>query len=147
MKVFTLLFLVLTFCLSKGQDSNKLQWIEINHSADWEEVIHEAESTNQNILIYFSGSDWCAKCSMLKKNVFTNKSFIEKANNNWILVNIDFPQRTQLSKETIMAREALAEEYNAEGSFPKLVLINESKDIITQIKGYQDVHHILNKLK
>ena len=75
-------------------------------------------------LIVFSGSDWCKNCIRFKKEVLSSEVFISFAKENIEIVTADFPQRTKLSKEEITKNEALAEKYNTEGEFPRLVLLS-----------------------
>ena len=76
-------------------------------------------------LIVFSGSDWCKNCIRFKKEVLSNEVFTNFAKDNIEIVTADFPQRAKLSKEEISRNEALAEKYNKEGEFPRLVLLSE----------------------
>lgn len=75
-------------------------------------------------LIVFSGSDWCKNCIQLKKQVLSSEVFIEFAKESIEIVTADFPQREKLPKEEVAKNEALAEKYNPEGEFPKLILLS-----------------------
>jgi len=78
-------------------------------------------------LIVFSGSDWCKNCIRFKKDVLSSEVFIRFAKDKIEIVTADFPQRTKLSKEEVSKNEALAEKYNVEGEFPRLVLLSEDE--------------------
>jgi thioredoxin-related protein len=34
---------------------------------DYDAALTQAEKQDKNVLLYFTGSDWCAQCKMLKK--------------------------------------------------------------------------------
>ena len=84
-------------------------------------------------LIVFSGSDWCKNCIRFKKDVLSSEVFIRFAKNNIEIVTADFPQRAKLSREEVTRNEALAEKYNVEGEFPRLVLLSEDESGSTVI--------------
>lgn len=74
-------------------------------------------------LIVFEGSDWCAKCIRLNREVLNDSSFIAFAQKENIdVIHVDFPQRKKLSTEVEKANTALAEKYRFQGSFPTLIL-------------------------
>jgi len=54
-----------------------------------------SEKSSKPILGFFTGSDWCGWCIKLQKNVFSKDEFKTWAKENVILMEIDFPRRTQ----------------------------------------------------
>jgi thioredoxin-related protein len=93
---------------------------------DFEKAKTEAVQSKKNILISFSGSDWCVPCRKMKNTLFASHEFIQFADNQLVLVQLDFPRlkKNQLSKAQIQHNEALAERYNPQGAFPYTVLVN-----------------------
>lgn len=85
-----------------------------------------AKKENKNILLVFSGSDWCAPCIKLDRNVFQSEVFKSEAEKKWILVKADFPKKKAnlLSKELSESNKKLADKYNKAGNFPLVVLLN-----------------------
>lgn len=83
----------------------------------------------QKKLYYFSGSDWCAPCIKFKKEVISSEDFKGVVSTLNIEFEIlDFPQRKKgLSKAYQKHCDSLANLYNVEGSFPKLIKVDESK--------------------
>ena len=79
-----------------------------------------ASKEHKYILLNFSGSDWCIPCMRLEKDVFSNDVFENYANDNLILINADFPRnnKNKLPKEQQTINDALADQYNQQGSFP-----------------------------
>lgn len=84
---------------------------------------HE-ESAPKRKLIVFSGSDWCKNCIRFKEEVLSSEVFKDFAKDHIEIITADFPQRTKLPKETIARNEALAEKFNPQGEFPRLVLLS-----------------------
>ncbi len=86
---------------------------------------------SQQQLYYFSGSDWCAPCINFKSNFIESKDFIKLIDSLNINFEIlDFPQKKKgLSKKYLKKCDSLANIYNKNGSFPKLVSITENSII------------------
>lgn len=85
-----------------------------------------AEQEKKLILLNFSGSDWCAPCIKMKKEILNTETFSDFAQEALVLLNADFPRsrKNKLSAELQAENEKLAEQYNQQGSFPKTVLLN-----------------------
>lgn len=102
---------------------------------NFEESISAAKANEKNILMVFSGSDWCKPCMQLKKSILSQPEFIAFSEKNLVLLEVDFPYRkkNRLSKQQQKHNEQLAERYNQEGSFPKVLLLDESANTIGEI--------------
>ena len=100
-----------------------------------EEASINAKANQKNILMIFSGSDWCRPCMKFKQNVLTTDVFADYINENLIVLYLDFPakKKNKLGKEQKQHNEKLAEMYNKQGSFSKIVLLNNSGDYLTDI--------------
>ena len=113
-------------------------------SVDWldnfEVAKEKAAKENKMILLNFSGSDWCAPCIKMKRDVFETEIFKEYASQYLVLVQADFPRmkKNQLSKEQIQHNEGLAEKYNSTGKFPLTVLLNANGKVIKDWDGYSN---------
>ncbi len=108
---------------------------------DFSRAKEEAKEKNRNILLSFSGSDWCIPCIKTRKEIFEKEPFTKFAETNLILVNADFPRlkKNRLSKELTRQNEALAEQYNKEGVFPCTLLLDANGKVLKQWHGYPGV--------
>lgn len=97
-----------------------------------------AAKENKYILLNFSGSDWCAPCIKMKKEVFESESFLNLAEKQLILVRADFPRskKNKLTDEQTKHNEALAEKYNPLGKFPFTILLDANGKVIKEWDGY-----------
>ena len=97
-----------------------------------------ASEQGKYILLNFSGSDWCAPCIKLKKEVFESDAFSEIAERRLVLLRADFPRskKNQLSKEQTKHNETLADKYNPNGKFPLTLLLDDKGKIIKEWDGY-----------
>ncbi|MDA8569368.1 thioredoxin family protein, partial [Flavobacteriaceae bacterium] len=91
-----------------------------------------ATTLNKPILLVFSGSDWCAPCIKLDRDIWTTPVFQSYAKKNLILYKADFPRRkaNQLPEPLASENKKLAEQYNTKGYFPLVVLLSPKKDIL-----------------
>jgi thioredoxin-related protein len=137
-KYFFLLISVFYFCTALiAEESIK---VNIKKHTDFSEALKAAKESKKNILMVFSGSDWCANCIKLKKNVLDVPAFESYANENFIILILDFPseKKNALSKEQIKKNEVLAEKYNPEGSFPRVVILSPDESKLGEIKSYSN---------
>ncbi len=102
-----------------------------------EEAKAQAQANNQPIVMIFSGSDWCRPCMAMKNRVLDNKVFTDFAKENVVLLEVDFPRRSQnkLSPEQTKHNNDLAEKYGPK-VFPTLVIVDSSGQEIDRM-GYQ----------
>lgn len=111
-------------------------------SQDWNSSFEVAKQksmeTKNPIMLVFQGSDWCAPCIKLEKNIWQTDEFVNYANDNLILIKADFPRKkaNRLSEKQQEHNNALAEKYNREGYFPYVVLM----DATGKVKGSFGYH-------
>ncbi len=105
-----------------------------NWLTDFNLAIDQAKEKNLPILIYFSGSDWCAPCIKLSKTVFETNEFETFSKDSLILLKVDFPKRksNQPPPEELVKRELLAETFNPSGAFPSVVIIDHNENVIAK---------------
>ena len=132
-KISTLVFLLLVAKVNSQAVKSKAVWYK-----NIEQAIDKAHRENKKTFVYFSGSDWCKPCIELKNEVFETKIFKDKANKEYILVNIDFVlNRNKLTRNELSYIEKSAEKYNKKGIFPLVIVLNEEGKILTSIDGYK----------
>jgi len=95
-----------------------------------------AQKNNKPILIFFTGSDWCAPCIVLKKDFFETEEFAKRAE-NMVLVMIDYPRRRDiLTVEQLAYNKTMVEKFNKSKTFPKVVMLNSKAKEIGMLSGY-----------
>lgn len=74
-------------------------------------------------LIVFEGSDWCAHCYRLEKEILNDSLFMTQIQTHSVVIErIDFPQRKKLSDKTRLYNNSIAEKYAFDGNFPTIIL-------------------------
>jgi len=130
MKTLILLLSVLTFSFVGAQET-ELEWLT---DLDKAKVI--AKKEGKPILMYFTGSDWCGPCKMLKRDFFNTDKFAKQAD-NMVLVMVDIPRkRDMLTPEQMQYNIQLMGEYNKRGLFPTVLQLDAKGKIKNTINSY-----------
>jgi protein disulfide-isomerase len=95
----------------------------------------KAKAENKLVFVEFTGSDWCPPCKKLHKDVLESEDFATYAAKNYVLVELDFPRRTEQSEELKKANKALAQEFKVKGYPTVLVLNADGKELYRSV-GY-----------
>ena len=104
---------------------------------DYEQALATAKTSGKHVLLNFTGSDWCGPCIQLERTVFTKANFLKYAEENLILVEIDFPRHKPLSDKVRQQNERLAQQYHiGDSGFPTVALLNPDGKILGQLEGY-----------
>ena len=133
MKKIFLTMILLTAILvgcSKSSANDNLNWEE-----NLETALQKAKTENKAVLVNFTGSDWCVWCQKLSAEVFSQSEFEDYADDNLILVRLDFPRSIEQSAETKAYNNQLAQRYGVQG-FPTILLFNSQGKMVLQT-GYQ----------
>jgi thioredoxin-related protein len=111
-----------------------------NWKTNFDEAKKEAAEQNKNILLVFSGSDWCAPCIKLDNVVWKSEVFKMEAEKNWVIYKADFPKKkaNQLTPELTESNKKLAEKYNKNGSFPLVILLDKTGKVIG-MTGFKNI--------
>jgi thioredoxin-related protein len=97
-----------------------------------------AQKEHRHILLNFSGSDWCAPCILLRRDVLDKPAFLQMADEALVLVNADFPRKKkdQLPEQQQQLNNALADQYNPQGKFPYTLLLDANGKVLKEWDGY-----------
>lgn len=81
----------------------------------------QAKASDKDLLLDFTGSDWCPPCQALDEEVFSTSAFLEQAPSDFVLVKLDFPNDVPQSEALVNQNQALASKYNIE-AYPTILL-------------------------
>jgi len=120
-------------------------------SHDFEAAKKQAASEKKDLLLDFTGSDWCGWCIKLNDEVFKKEPFKAGVKDSFVLVELDFPNdKSKLSEATQKQNKELGEKYAIQG-YPTILLCDAGGKPFA-VTGYQPdgpekyVEH-LNKLR
>lgn len=92
--------------------------------------------TGKPILANFTGSDWCGWCVKLKKEVFVKPTFKKWAEENVVLLELDYPRRTPQPENIKKQNRELQQFFKVRG-YPTLhmftVGVDDGKTQITSL--------------
>ena len=115
-KILTLLLIGLS--LNGFSQQNELTW-----HTDVNQAVEFSVKQEKPMLMFFTGSDWCGWCKKLVKEVFVTSEFAKWAKDNVILVELDFPRRTQLPEKTQKQNRELGSMFGVRG-YPTIWFVN-----------------------
>lgn len=85
----------------------------------------KAQKEGKDILVNFTGSDWCTWCIRLSQEVFSRDEFAAYAKKNFVLVEADFPQNQFGEPEALdPVHQELSDQYEIQG-FPTIMLFDQ----------------------
>ena len=107
---------------------------------NYEDAMAMAQKEDKPIILVFSGSDWCAPCIKLDRDIWQSDEFKAYAKQNVVLYRADFPRKKEnkLKDQFVQQNKELADRYNPKGYFP-LVLVLDKKGKILGETGYQKI--------
>ena len=114
------------------------------HAQEWQTDLKTAEkiakNENKEILLVFQGSDWCAPCIKLDREVWSTNEFKSYAKDHYVLLKADFPKRSKnaLPKEQQEKNDKLAATYNQNGYFPFVLLLDADGKVLGNT-GYKNL--------
>jgi thioredoxin-related protein len=99
---------------------------------NFDDAKNSASEENKNIVLVFQGSDWCAPCIKLDREIWKTTEFKNFAKEHFILVKADFPRKNKnkLSKTQQLNNENLMEMYNTNGYFPFVVVLDKNGKVL-----------------
>lgn len=104
---------------------------------DYEAAKKQAAEEEKNLLLDFTGSDWCPPCMRLTANILSKEAFREGVEDKLVLVELDFPQNeAKISEETKAQNAKLQEQYAIQG-YPTLLLTDPEGKPFAQT-GFRD---------
>ena len=111
--------------LPRGSESSRLLEhapLSIWHDS-YESAIEESQKTGKPILADFTGSDWCHWCVKLKTDVFETETFQNWAQDNVVLLELDFPKRGMQAPRIKQQNQELANRFQIK-SYPTVLFLD-----------------------
>ncbi len=103
---------------------------------DYEKATTQAKAEKKLVLLDFTGSDWCSWCVKMDKEVFSTPEFKQYAQDNLVLVELDFPHNKPQNASTTEQNNTLKGQYGVQG-FPTLVVLDSNGRKLKDFVGFQ----------
>lgn len=108
-------------------------------SAEWTtsfiEARSEASSQQKDLLLLFTGSDWCPPCIALENEVLDKPAFSDPANSAFVPVLLDYPSDKPQPDATRRQNSMLQSRYQIQG-YPTLLLTDATGQVYAKT-GYE----------
>ncbi|MBT8299211.1 MAG: thioredoxin family protein [Maribacter sp.] len=103
-----------------------------NWESSFEEALSISQGNNKPIVLVFAGSDWCAPCIKMERDIWQSKAFVSYSNEHYVLYKADFPRKkaNKLPLEIKEENKKLAELYNPKGHFPLVAVLNSKAEVL-----------------
>jgi thiol:disulfide interchange protein len=110
-------------------------------AADWTEDysagLAQAKKEHKLLVLDFTGSDWCVWCKRTDQEVFSTQKFKDFADQNLVLVRVDFPRAVAQSDAVKAQNAKLQDKYQVEG-YPTLIVLDPSEKVLVKQVGYRE---------
>ena len=126
MKKLLVILLLFTSTIAFGQE--KAKWY-----IDFEKAAQASLQTGKPILADFTGSDWCGWCKKLKKEVFITPQFKDWADQNVVLLELDYPRRKQQDEKIKKQNRELQQIFQVRG-YPTIHIFNVKVNTDNQLE-------------
>ncbi len=117
-KITLILFL---FLGSMTIEAQELTW-----HTDVKKASEVSMKSNKPLMFFFTGSDWCGWCIRLQREVFNTPDFTKWANENVVLVELDFPRGKALAPEIKQQNSELEQMFGVRG-YPTVWIVTPTK--------------------
>jgi thioredoxin-related protein len=112
------------------------------NAQDWQTDFEKAKAIatkeSKPIVLVFQGSDWCAPCIKLDREIWSTDTFKTYAKDHFVMLQADFPRKKKnnLSEAQQASNAKLAELYNKSGIFPFVVVLDAKGKVLGET-GYK----------
>tara|TARA_R110000850_G_scaffold21650_1_gene63523 strand:+ start:752 stop:1189 length:438 start_codon:yes stop_codon:yes gene_type:complete len=105
---------------------------------DFETAKQISSEENRPIVLVFQGSDWCAPCIKLDREIWSSEEFKAYAKDHFVMLQADFPRKKKNSLPDVQQQKnnQLAEKYNKQGYFPFVVILDNEGNVLGEA-GYE----------
>ena len=130
MKTLLLGTILLGAATLPAHEPTHIEWL-----TDFEAAKSKAAEEGKDILINFTGSDWCVWCHRLEGEVFNMEDFHQEAEKLYVFLMLDFPREKPQTEEIKKKNQELQQHFGVQG-FPTIFL-TDSKGRGYGRTGYQ----------
>ena len=117
-----------------------------NWNLTLEQAVIKARASQKNILVLFTGADWCGPCKFLEKNVLSTSDF-RRAARKCELVYINFPRGGNMPPAQKRYNTTLRKDLTRSGGVPRVVLLDRNCRKLGEISGAMPLKNYLEQLK
>ena len=103
---------------------------------DYDAALARARTAKTQLLVLFTGSDWCVWCKRLESEVLSKPEFLDFATNAYVLAVVDMPSdKSKQSAARQKRNSELVSKFNVRG-FPTILLVDSMEKVVYSA-GYE----------
>ncbi len=121
MKLIAIIFIT-ALSIGTNSQTSSLVW-----HTDLVKAVDLSIKEKKPLFLFFTGSDWCGWCKRLQSEVFMKPQFQTWASKNVVLVELDFPRRTQLDPAVQQQNFEIAQMFGVRG-YPTVWFVTPTKN-------------------
>ncbi len=106
--------------------------VELPWTEDYGAAVATAKAQNRRVLIYFTGSDWSPWCIRMDREIFSTAEFAAYAQDNLVLVQIDFPRKKPVTPRQKWENMKLEKFYGVKG-YPSVIVLDSAGQLIARL--------------
>lgn len=110
--------------------------VRLNWMQTYDAALDLSKQQKKPVMIYFTGSDWCAPCIQLDRELFYTKKFKDFSDQNLIMLEVDIPRQQDLLSDEKMSENLYLKQKYKVNSFPTLLFVNHKGKVFAEKKGY-----------
>lgn len=123
-KIALIAFFLIGMSVSQAQSpADNKEGKELKWYTDVKEAVKVSNKKKKPLMLFFTGSDWCGWCIRLQNEVLKTPEFSTWASENVILVELDFPRRTEQPEAIKVQNNELQQVFGIQG-FPTIYFAN-----------------------
>ncbi len=132
MKIASIALALATASTLVAQDDSVSVWAD-----DFDVASAQAKKEGKDLLVDFTGSDWCGWCIKLDKEVFEHDEFLTEIQKSFVLVALDFPRGDEAKAKVPNPErnDELKTKFGVRG-FPTILLMSAEGEVFAKT-GYQ----------
>lgn len=104
---------------------------------DFDAALADAKAAGRDVLVEFTGSDWCTWCIRLHDEVLSSEAFDRATRERFVLVQLDFPSDRTTISQALYEQNLQLRERLRPGGFPTILLLDGDGLPYGRLVGYQ----------
>ena len=117
-RIFVWLFSIVLLFSSQYAAADEGRWLD-----DPDAAIKAATKDKKDLLLLFTGSDWCPPCQKLEQEVFADEDFYAESEDKFVFVKFDFLRNSPIRAEVEKRNDEWSKKFGVD-SFPTIVLVD-----------------------
>ncbi len=118
--------LALAICFASYATISVAQQAANEWLTEGQPALDRAAKNNKDVLMLFTGSDWCPPCKKLEEEVLSQAEFMDGVKANFVLVKFDFLRQQPVLPAQEAENSKWSQQWGIEG-YPTIVLVDRQK--------------------